>query len=259
MQKTEFKVKVGDEELGYVVRLPDSKLRKSAREYKNDFFRKNAFKEGVYFQHQIQDLLKKKGLWTDEKEEEIKRVSREIEDKLKTLQKGKSESVPTAEALKEIIVKQVKPLRNKQLELLAERSQLDSLSLESEAQQIELDYLVAASTYTDMDDKVFSSIEDFREKEDTPYAEMASRKLAELIGLSNPNWLTELQENKLLIRHKFMNAEGRYIDKDGNFVSSDGKPVDKDGYYINAEGKRIDEDGNLINEDGEITEFTPFD
>ncbi len=259
MQKAEFKVKVGDEEVGYYVVLPDGKTRKQAREVKADYFRKNAFKEGIYFTHQIQDLLKKKGLWSDEKEEEIKTVTKQIEDKLKLLQKGKSEAVPNKDKLREIVVKEVKPLRTKQLELLSERSQLDSLSLESESQQLELDYLVVQSTYTEMGDKVFQSLSEYKEKEDEPYTEAAGRELAKLIGMSNPDWFKDLPENKLLIKYKFMNEKGNYIDIDGNLISSDGKRINDKGYYINEAGEQIDDAGNKINDEGEVTEFVEFD
>lgn len=259
MQKAEFKVKVGDEEVGYYVVLPDGQTRKEAREFKADYFRKNAFKEGVYFTHQIQDLLKKKGLWSDDKEEEIKKVTRDIDDKIKLLQRGKSEKVPTKAALREIVIKEVKPLRTRQLELLSERSQLDGLSLESEAQQLELDYLVVKSTFTDMQDKVYKSLEDYKEKSDEPYTEAAGRELAKLIGFSNPDWFKDLPENKLLIQNKFMNEKGNYIDKDGNLISADGKRINEKGFYINEAGEQIDDAGNKINDEGEVTEFVPFD
>lgn len=259
MQKAEFKVKVGDEEVGYYVVLPDGQTRKEAREFKADYFRKNAFKEGVYFTHQIQDLLKKKGLWSDDKEEEIKKVTRDIDDKIKLLQRGKSEKVPTKAALREIVIKEVKPLRTRQLELLSERSQLDGLSLESEAQQLELDYLVVKSTFTDMQDKVYKSLEDYKEKSDEPYTEAAGRELAKLIGFSNPDWFVTLPENALLIKHKFMNSKGLLIDEEGNTISADGKRIDDEGYYINENNERVDSDGARINSDGEQIDFVPFD
>ena len=259
MKKVEFTVKVGDEEVGYNVRMPDGKMRKKARELKTDYFRKEVFKDGVVFTHQLQDLLKRKGLWSDEKEEEIKTVTRDIEDKIKLLSKGKSEKVPNPQVLREIIVKEVKPLRNKQLQLLTERSQLDDLSIENASQQLEVDYLISECTYTAGDDKVFQSLEDYESRKDEPYAEEAGRKLSELIGLTSSNWVMDLPENKLLIKHKFMNTNGIYLDPQGNFISSDGRPVNEQGYFINSENEIIDDNGNRITENGEIIDYTEFD
>ncbi len=259
MQKTEFTVKVGEEDKKFAVRLPDGKLRKKAREVKADYFRKNALKDTTIYQHQIQDLLKKKGLWSDEKEEEIKTVTRQIEDKLRLLSKGRSVEVPDTNKLREVVIKEVKPLRNKQLELLGERSQLDGLSIQSESEQVEFDFLLSESLYDELDERVFKSLEDYQTRTDEPFCEEAGRKLAELMGMSNPKWFEELPENKLLIKHKFLNTDGRYTDKDNNLVNAEGKRVDKDGYLLNEEGKRVDEYNNLLDDKGEIVGYVPFD
>lgn len=259
MQKVEFTVKVDNEDKKFTLRLPDSKTRKKAREAKADYFRRNALKETTIYQHQIHDLLKRKGLWSDEKEEEIKTVTRQIEDKIRLLSKGKSADVPNTERLREIIIKEVKPLRTKQLELLGERSQLDSISIQSEAEQVEFDYLLAESLFSESDDRVFSSLEDYQARVEEPYCEEAGRKLAEMLGLSNPKWYEDLPENKLLIKHKFLNSEGQYTDKEGNLINADGKRVDKEGYLINENNERVDEYGNRLNDKGELVDYSPFD
>lgn len=259
MQKVEFKVKVGEEEQGYVVKLPDGKLRKKARELKADHFRKEAFKEGTVFTYQIPELLKRKGLWSDEKDEELKRLSKEIEEKLRGLSKGKTPQVPTKDILRSIILNEIKPLRTRQLELFSERSQLDSLSIESEAQQLEIDYLVVESTYTDMDDKVYEDLPDYKSRSDEPYTEIAGQKLVELMGLSDSNWAVSLPENKLLIKYKFMNEKGQYINEDGDLISADGKRIDSDGYYLNENNERIDEWGNAVDEKGEVILIEEFE
>lgn len=260
MQKVDFKVKVGDEEKNFFVKLPDGKLRKEAREAKAKYFRVNAFKEDCVFSHQIPDLLKRKGLWSNEKDEEIKTVSSQIEEKVRLLSKGKSDKVPTKEALKEIIIKEVKPLRSRQIELLTEYSQLDGISIEKQSEQAEFNYLVAKSTFTDLGDPVYSSVEDYVEKADEPYSELAGAKLAELINnTGNTNWFADLPENKLLIKHKFMDTQGRYIDSEGNLVNSDGKRINDKGFFVNDKGEQIDSYGNLINDDGDVIEYVDFE
>jgi hypothetical protein len=258
MQKVEFKVKVNGEEKGYVVRMPDGKLRKKARDIKTDYFRQQAFREGTVFSHQIKDLAKRKGLWSDEKDKEIENVTKELDEKIKIVSHGKSEAVPTLQALKEKIVKEIKPLRIKQLELLSERSQLDGLSIESEAQQLELDYLVSECTVTDMEERVYESLDDYKAKADEPYSEEAARKLSEMLGFTNPKWFNTLPENKLLIKYKLMNEDGNYINEQGQMVDSEGKRINAKGFYVNEKEEIIDVDGNRIDEDGNYLDVVDF-
>lgn len=263
MQKVEFTVKVDGEDKTFLVRMPDSKMRRKAKELKNEFFAKKAFEPDTVFANQVHELVKKKGLWSDAKDEEIKQVSKDIEEKIRLVSKGKSEKVPNRDALRKIIVDEVKPLRSKQLQLLAERSQLDDISLENAAQQLEIDYLISECTYEesggDLGAKVFSSLEDYKLKADEPYSEEAGRKLSELIGLSNPNWLVDLPENKILIKEKLMNDKGFYLNKDGDLISVDGKRINDKGFYIDADGNQVDSNGDKVNDEGDIIEYNSFD
>ncbi len=267
MQKAEFKVKVGDEEKTFVVRMPTSKQRAEAREYKNRVFKREMFKldengkNAAILSNQVYNLMKANGIWTDEKEQEIKDITKKIEEMIRLLSKGKSDEVPTLEKFREIIVKEVKPLRAKQFELLGESRQYESLTVESIAGQAETDYLVFKCTYdqTDgADDQVFSSIEDVQTRSTEQVAQDAEIQLGILIGTINPNWVMELPENKLLKKKGFVDEKGRYI-LAGKLVNSDGKSINEDGYLIDGDGNLINDFGDKIDKEGNILGDTPFD
>ncbi len=263
MQKLEFKVKVGDEELGYFVRLPNGKLRKEAREYKNKVFKQEAFKvdengqSTAIFNHQVYNLLKSHGIWTDEKDERLKEVSKQLEEKLRLLSKGKTDAVPTADKLREMIIKEVKPLRYEQFSLLSESRQFDNITVESLSNQAEIDYLTAHSTFTELDEEVYSSINDFYAKASEPYTDEALTSINIIIGNSNKNWIMDLPENKLLKKCGFMNEEGQYV-LDGALVNSEGKKINDKGFLINEEGVQVNEDGDVIDDNGELVKFNDF-
>lgn len=263
MQKLDFKVKVDGEENGYFVRLPSGKLRKEAREYKDKIFKREAFrvdengKSTAIFNHQVYNLLKSHGIWTDEKDERLKEVSKLIEDKLRLVSKGKTDAVPTIDKLRDIVIKEIKPLRYEQFSLLSESRQFDNITVEFLANKAEIDYLTAYSTFTEYDDPVYSSIEDFYAKETEVYTDEAVNNINIIIGNSNKNWIMDLPENKLLKRHGLMNDEGQYLLNE-QIVNADGKKINDKGFLVNDEGKPVNEDGDLIDDEGELLEVNDF-
>lgn len=266
-QKAEFKIKVGEEELVYAVRMPTSKVRAEAREYKNRVFKREMFKldengkNAAILSNQVYNLMKANGVWTDEKDQEVKDITRKIEEKIRLLSRGKSDEVPSIAKLREIIVKEVKPLRSKQFELLGESRQYEGLTVESIASQAETDYLVYKSTFdqTDgKDDQVFSSVEDVQARSSEPVTQEAETQLGILIGTINPNWIMELPENKILKKHKLIDDKGRYV-LNGKIVNVDGKEINEEGYLIDGDGCLVNEFGDKIDKEGNLLESVPFD
>lgn len=264
MQKAEFKVKSGDEEKGYYVNMPSGKHRKEAREYKDRVFKREMLKVDengkniAVLSNQVYNLLKSHGVWTDEKEARVKEVSKLIEDKLRLVSKGKSEQVPTVEKLREIIVKEIKPLRIEQFELLGQSRQMDNLTVESVAAEAEIDYLVTQCTFDSDGERVYADLDDYQIKKNEPYTDEAINQLQILIGNANPNWLLDLPENKILKKYNLIDDKGNYI-VNGVRVNSDGKPINEKGYLINEAGEQINEYGDRIDDEGNILDVVPFD
>lgn len=264
MQKTEFKVKIDGEDKGFTVRLPSGKLRKEAREYRQLVFKKKMFevdengKNTAVLASKAYNTLKEMGVWTDEKEARVVELAKLIDEKLHLLSKGKSEQVPNALKLREIIIKEVKPMRSEQFELLGQSKQLDSVTVESIADEAEIDYLVSKSTFNDDLSPTFTSLEDLYSKVDEEYAKEARTQLQILIGMFNPNWFSDLPENKLLKKHNFIDEKGNYI-IDGKLVNSDGKPINDKGQLVNENGEAVNDYGDLVNEEGDIIGAADFD
>ena len=264
MQKAEFKVKVGYEEVEYSVKMPNGKLRREADEHRALIFKKKMFevdengKNTAVLASKAYNTLKEMGAWTDEKEARVIELGKLIEEKLRLLSKGKSDKVPTVQKLREIIIKEIKPLRAEQFDLLAQSKQLDSITVESIANEAEIDYLVAKCTYNQDLSLTFSSLDDYNSKSNEEYAREAKTQLQILMGIYNPNWYNELPENKMLKKHGFVNDKGQYV-IDGNLVNSEGKRINDKGFLINDDGEQINEYGDLIDDEGNIKDAQDFD
>jgi len=264
MQKSEFTVKVGDTEQAYYVSMPSGKQRKEAREYKDRVFKREMLKIDengkniAVLSNQVYNLLKTHGVWTDEKEARVKELTKLIDEKIRLVSKGKSEAIPTVEKLREVVVKEIKPLRSEQFELLGQSRQMDNLTVESLAAEAEIDYLVAHCTFTSEGELVYSSLDDYYGKTNEPYTEEANIKLQILIGNINPNWIMDLPENKILKKYNLIDDKGNYI-VGGVRVNSDGHPINEKGYRINAANEQINEYGDRIDDEGNILDSVDFE
>lgn len=253
MQKVEFKV--GEEV--YFLRMPNGKLRREAREYKDKVFKREMLKADAIFNHQVYNLLKTHGIWTEEKENRLKEVAIAIDEKLRLLSRGKTEQVPTIERLREIIIKEVRPLRFEQFALIGESRQFDDVTVESIANRSEIEYLTCFSLFTETDDHVYSSIDDFYAKIDEKYTQEGMSELNILIGNVNKNWQMDLPENKLLKKHGLINENGDYL-LNGKIVDYEGRPLNEKGFLVNEAGEQVNEDGLRIDDNGEVIDYTDF-
>lgn len=262
MKKVEFKVKINDVEETYMLREPSPRMKRDAAEYKGEVFKREAFKKDengklvAVFQDQVYNLMREKGIWSDKDQEELTKVSQELEDKITLVNRGKSKEVDSVAKLREIVIKDIKELRSKQFALLSKSNKFSEITVESICNEAELDYLVCFSLRTDGDDPVYSSLEDYKNGVEE-LNDKASHEMSVLLGNSDPQWYLKLPENKILSKHKLIDEKGHYV-LNGVRVNSDGKKINEDGFLINDNGEAIDENGNLIGKDGEPI-YTPFD
>lgn len=265
VKKSEFKVNIDGVEEVYFVRQPSDKIQRQAAEYKAEVFKREAFKPTAVFADQVYSLMREKGIWTDSDEAELKRVSKELEDKLTLLSKGKTKEIPTVADLRRVIVDDVKKLRAEQFKLLAKSNRYHDITVEAITEEAENDYLTAHCTFTEGDTFAFASQEDptvasldaYINANDTLKFESA-RQVAILMGTNDPDWALKLPENKILQKHKLLDEKGFYV-SNGVRVNADGKPVNDKGQLINDKGDLVDNEGNIINEEGEPVEYTAFD
>lgn len=265
MKKVEFKITVDGVENTYFVREPSDKIRRLAGEYKAEVFKREAFKKDAIFAEQVTSLMREKGIWTDADEAELLAVSKELDEKLALLSKGKTKEVPTVSDLRRMVIEDVKALRAKQFRLLAKSNKYHEITVEAITEEAENDYLTAFCTFTEGDDPAFTSEADtsvpsleayLNSNEDLKIE--AGRQVAILLGTNDPDWALKLPENKILQKHKLLDDKGFYV-LNGVRVNSDGKPINDKGQLVNDKGELVDDNGNLITENGEPVDYTKFD
>jgi len=263
MNKREFTVKINDVDVKCFANEPDGKTKRKAAEYKAEVFKREAFKKDengkltAIFADQVYNLMREKGIWTDADDEELANVNKELDAKLALLAKGKSEQVDSKNKLREIVFKEVKVLRGKQFALLSKSTQFNQMTVESAAEEAELDYLAVHCVFNEDYIPLFSSIDDLYNF-DSEVRNVAKYELAVLMGNRDPDWTLKLPENKLLQKHNLMDAKGNYL-LDGKLVNFDGKRINEKGFLLNENDELVDEEGNRIDEEGNLLEYKPFD
>lgn len=207
-----------------------------------------AITAGALTRVKLRDVLETQGIWTKEQETELEEIQKRITENVRVLAKG---GIKLSHARK--IAIEIRKDRNRQADLLSRRSELDQFTIEAQAENARFDYLTSICVVTEEGEKVFSSLDDYKNKSSEPYAYEAASELFDLISNSDKDWQKKLPENKFLLEHGFVNDEMRYINKDGHLTDSEGHLVNEDGRFINEKDEYVDRFGNRINEDG-----TPF-
>jgi len=250
--KIESKDKDGNEKVVYAVR-PSRDENAQAQIVASKVF-KDAALSGALIRKTLEDLLIKQGVWDAEKQANADKIDTEIRDKLTKLKSGGIKLTDARDLAIEIRIARM----NKSI-LLSERNMHDEYTVESQSENAKFDYLASVCIKDEEGNRVFSSIEDYKEKSDEPYASEAAAKLAGMVWGLDENWESNLPENKFLQQWNFVDEDLRLVNKDGKYVTKDGKLIDNDFRYIDPQGNHVDVNGNRIDDDGlPVVEFTPF-
>ena len=247
------RIKVETEDKTVYVKRPNRLDYQKAQAISSGSFRA-ALDSGAILRSELDKYAEERGLWDDEKQKRLEELNNSIEEKVLKLKKG---GISLSEG-KEIAI-DISALRLKRTLLMSERNQLDAYTAETIAENDRFDCLVSQCVVDEENNKVFDSLDDYKEKSHEDYASKAAASLSILLYNLDEDWEKELPENQFLLRYGFVNDELQLIDKDGNLVDVNGKRINKNFQYVNDEGKVIDEDGNLVDEDGTlIVESQPF-
>jgi hypothetical protein len=254
MKVRNFTVTVDDKEVNVTVRTPSIQDNKEASKIYNNAFT-DALKSKAVVRARLDDLLVDQGLWDDSKQQKFDTLQRQILDGEKQLAKG---GISLREAKN--IALEMKKHRSDLRELIAVKTNLDTHTAEGQADNARFNYLVFACTiYTDNQQRVFTTYEDYLNKASEPLAIKAAQNVANMIyGLDN-DYENNLPENKFLKSYKFVDDKLRLIDKQGRLIDEDGRLIDENNRYINEQGEYVDKYGNLLTEQGDYkVEFSPF-
>lgn len=231
------------------IRKPNYKQLTEAQLYSSKIFN-DAVKSGCALRANLEDELKRRGVWSDDKSKELLEVTQKINDITKNLSKGnKGLYKKISEARKAAI--SVRQLRVQQLDLLTQMRKLDAYTAEGQAEQARFDCLVSLCVYDEEGNKVFNNVDDYLDKAGEEWARECAKKFSEILY---GNEDTSLPEEKFLEKNKLVDESGRLINKEGKLVDEEFRLINQDGYLVNSEGDRVDINGETIEEN-----FTDFE
>ena len=249
--KKELEVKFADKDKAPVkiyVEKPNNEVVKGADRYRAKAWNE-CILDGIVTKKELSTLMKKRGIWSDKKEDEQQAITKEInqlEQKL-YLECGKRSS-KRAEG-KEIAI-QIRRKRNELRQLISEKMGLEENTAEALADNSRFDYIVAHCTFHANGEKVYKDIDDYNSKSADEVAYTAASALAEMMYSIDSDFEKNLPENKWLKNRELVNDDLALVDDKGRRVDLEGRLINDEGYYIDEDGNRIDKEGNPLSEDG---------
>ena len=240
-----FKAEVGDKEVEFLVRMPSGDDIREADKLHNRTF-KDALDSGAILKVKLDKVLRDQGVWDDDREARVKTLQREISDIERTLfLKGK---IKLTDA--KTLALTMKDKREELKEVLAERTGLESMTAESQADNARFNFLISRCVvYNDTKKAYFKDYADYLNQGSSEVAQKAASTLVSLLfGLGD--YESELPENKFLKKYGFVDDKFRLVNKEGKLVDREGRLIDENGRYIDMDGKFVDKEGNPVDEDG---------
>jgi hypothetical protein len=208
-------------------------------------------RDGIMTKKELEKFMKEQGIWDDGKDEDQKKIVKEISDLEKRLYVGgadKNSKLRASEG-KEIAI-QMRIKRNELRDLIAERMSLEQNTAESISDNARFDYLVSSCTFYENGNKVYNSLDEYKEQADGEIGFAAATALASLLYSVDKDFEAKLPENKFLKMFHFVDDNLSLVNDKGETVDLDGRRIEKQGYFLNDEGKRVDKDGNILDEFG---------
>lgn len=242
----------------YAVVRPNLKQLTDANKVRRETF--NAELEaGSLLRDQLDTELRKRKLWSDDREIEYQNLRKDIIDMEYSLAKG---GIKLSEA-KDIAL-QMKTKRQQMIDLLSSRTDLDSNTCEGRADAARFNYLFAhCLVYEDTGQPFFEDgMNSYLLNQDSPVALAGASEFFYLI--SETEQVDDgLPENKFLKKFKFVDENLRLVDKEGRLVDSEGRHINENGSYIKWTSEEdyifVDIEGRPLDEKGDfVVEASPF-
>lgn len=244
----------------YLVKRPSSVDYQSSKLYSNKVAAKIAQqvddegKPAFLTRSKVRELLAKTGEWSDDMEKELVSSAKKILELERKLAKG---GIKKSEG--KALALEIRQVRARQLDILAKTRNMDEFTLEAQVENANFDHLIFSCILDEEGNRVYSTIEQYKEDGNDPVTIAAASRLAEILYGYNPDEEKNLPENKFLIKYGFVDKDLRFIDKDGHYVNSNGKRVDEKGQLVNDKGEPVDINNDRLDSDGNpIEEFQEF-
>jgi len=233
----------------YEVCKPTSKQLIDAQVNASKEFNK-AIKGGAILRDALDSLLREQGIWNDEKQNELIKLSKELDEIIIELKKGKSGQYKKMSEARKAAVR-ARQLRFAQNTLLSESRKLDTYTAESQAEQGRFDYLASVCLKSG-GERAFSSLDDYLEKSTEEWVKKCALELSYyLYPALERDWQDKLPENRFLKKYGMVNDDGSLVNKEGKLVDENFKRINEEGRWVDEEGNLVNLDGKKIDEDGD--------
>lgn len=264
-----------DNEVTVFVKKPSTKDYKTSQVEYNRAFRE-ALEGGAILKKKLGEYMRSQGLWDDTKDSEERSLLNEIATLEGKLKKG---GIPLQEAKEKAL--ELRKVRVKFRNLIAERTLLDSNTVEGQADNARFNALVVCCVLNeDKSTPKFEDVKGYDKVGAEPWAVEAAGELASLMYELDPDYDNTLEENKFLKNYNFANKENHLVNSDGHPIfldtDEDGDEIERlvdkdlrfiayrtdegyenqdpeDSYYVNKEGVEIDKEGEPVEDN-----FEPF-
>lgn len=244
INKKEFKVDGKDY---YVVR-PTSETIKNADRYRAKTWNQ-CISDGVLTKKELAKILKDRGIWSEQRDEEQQTIIKAIQDMEKELYLGTGKTKSKLSDGQKIAI-EMRKLRLKLRVLMAERLSMEENTAEALAENAKFDYFVADCTFSSDGKKVYNGVEDYLGKAADELAYTAGANLGEILYQIDAKGDESLPENQWLKKFNLVNEEMDLVNREGVLVDEEGRRINEQGHFLDENGNRIDKYGNPLNEDG---------
>ncbi len=242
------------QEIELAVVKPTHKHQQKAQEVYAKRWR-DLVEKGAALRSELNDILRKRELWTDEMQKKEDSLIKDINDNER---KVKKKGIRLSEAV-ELMKKNIK-LKNELISLRFNRNMLDQNTAESLAEQARYDFMVSACTvYNENEKPFFNSFDDYLNQDQlgSVVPTVAGENFWKLTTDLDKDFRQDWEEYKFLQKYKVVDDKFRFV-KNGKYYDIDGKLVDEFGRWVNEDGHLVDRDGNLVNELGQPIEDDGF-
>jgi len=246
-----------NEKIKLTVKMPGHKLLQDAQMVYNvamtAFIKQSANGESLLSRDQLERYLSEIGVWTQDDAKKFLQLQielRECELKLKTGGMKVSEARQLALRMK------IK--RNMLFSLYTKRSQFDSITMESMAENKKFKFLITKCVfYEDEDVLFFKNIEDYENRqEEKAVIDVTTAFAGRMYGYQSDHE-SNLTENEWLKKYGFSDDQGRLVDDCGRLVDESGRLIDEEGRFIDQDGNFVDNQGRRIDQYGEFVIENP--
>lgn len=225
-----------------VIKKPNHKQMSEAQFYSATVFNK-ARTSGMMLKDKLNDWLEEQKLFTKEDRIQVKELEDKIEAGEKALTTKKhpdGKTVKLSEGREIAINMNIARLQLRRL--YSKRQTYDEFTIEGCVENARFDYLVSLCVFTEDGEPVFSSIDDYYDRKEEPFAVEAAFKLMGLVFEVEEDWQKKTVENQFLLKHKFVDEDFNYIDKDGNKVNAKGDKVTEQTEVVAEETADFEDD-----------------